>query len=275
MDIRDAVFADIADKTLTARITAERAGVLSGINEAVQSAVELGLRIKSQSQEGDQITAGTPVLTVEGRPRQLAIAEDTLLGHLLKPSGIATKAAEFRKAADGKFQIICGSWKKVHTSVKSAYRQAISTGGCGIRMLDVPMVYLDKNYIAMLGGMKHTLLHIQELPEVIGRKIVVQVKGRELGIGAECWLAADCGADVIYLDTGRVEDFQELADAMRYMRRVPQIAFGGNVTLDALEKLKACPVDIVGVGKAIIDAPMLDMRFDVLAEVHRCMEEHS
>lgn len=137
-------------------------------------------------------------------------------------------------------------------------------------MLDEPMVYLDKNYVIMLGGVDHALNAVRAAPELSDRKTVVQIKGIIRSIGEECWLAAAMGADYIYLDTGKIEDLDIYVDAMQYMPRLPKLAFGGNVTLNDLEKIKNYPVDLVGVGRAIIDAPMLDMKLNVIPERRSC-----
>ncbi len=271
MDIRDVIFAPISEEEMTGSIYTEANGILSGIDDAVKSAEELGLTVTMRCAEGDHVSAGQAVMTLKGTPKQMTMAEDHLIGPMAKTSGIATSAAAFVAAAEGKFRVVCGSWKKVHPQVKEAYRRAVATGGCGIRMLDKPMVYLDKNYVAMLGGIRETLDTVNSMPELEGKARVIQVKKRG-DLGLDCWTAAEYGADVLFLDTGNLEDFSELQRSMEFMARVPQIAFAGNVTMADMARLRDLPVDIVGVGKAIIDAPMLDMRFDVVApdRPHKC-----
>jgi nicotinate-nucleotide pyrophosphorylase (carboxylating) len=42
------------------------------------------------------------------------------------------------------------------------------------------------------------------------------------------------------------------------------LAFGGGVQLTDIDRLRGLDVDIVDVGRAIVDAPLLDMRFQVV-----------
>ena len=263
MDLQDLILKSIASDAETAEIYIEKDGVLSGIEDAATTARELGLFIEFCRAEGDFLTGGSCVMRLHGTPKQMVMAEDRLIGLLAKPSGIATAAAAFCQAAGDHFRVVCGAIKKVDNAMKKSFRRAIATGGCGIRLVDEPMVYLDKNYIAMFGGIKNALEQINSVPELKGRTVVVQVKGNDGGIALECWTAAEYGADIIFLDTGRMEDFAELKDAQQYMARFPKIAYAGDVKLEDLDRLKDCPVDIVGVGKAIVDAPMIDMRFDI------------
>jgi len=48
-----------------------------------------------------------------------------------------------------------------------------------------------------------------------------------------------------------------------------KIAFGGNVTAQRLEEVVAAGADIIDIGRAIIDAPILDFRLDVQQRVQR------
>jgi nicotinate-nucleotide pyrophosphorylase (carboxylating) len=43
-----------------------------------------------------------------------------------------------------------------------------------------------------------------------------------------------------------------------------RLAFGGGVQLTDIDRLRELDVDIVDVGRAIVDAPLLDMRFRVV-----------
>lgn len=271
-DLREYIFSDIKSKEFVGIILPECKGILSGIYRAAKAAEELGLEIMHLSSEGEQTKLGRPVMMLRGDAMQLAMAEDRIIGLLSKPSGIATAARTFTDAANGKFDIVCGSWKKVDAAVKEPYRKAIETGGCRCRMLNEPMVYIDKNYVIMLGGVDKAIQKVKRTPELAGRKIVVQVKGKIDPLGEECWMAADSEADYIYLDTGNISDIPVLLDALDYAVSRPKIVFGGNVTLETLPELFEYPIDIVGVGRAIIDAPMLDMKMDIIPPkvVHKC-----
>lgn len=264
MDIRDTLFSQISEEQFTAEILPEQNGIVSGVEKALHKAGQLGVRVIQKTAEGEEVVSGQPVLTIEGTPKQLALAEEELIGTMAKASGIASAAKAFCERAEGRFRVVSGAWKKVNLEVKDTFRKAIVTGGCGCRILDEPMVYIDKNYVIMLGGIRKALMTLDRMPELKGRKKVIQVKGTISGLGLECWTAAEYGADVIYVDTGCVKDMEEVQESMQYMQRVPMIAFGGGITLETVEELKKYPVDIIGVGRAIIDAPMLDMKMDVV-----------
>jgi nicotinate-nucleotide pyrophosphorylase (carboxylating) len=73
------------------------------------------------------------------------------------------------------------------------------------------------------------------------------------------------------VDTGSVEDLREVVEEARrqgFRQRV-KIAFGGSVTAQRLEEVVAAGADIIDIGRAIIDAPILDFRLDVQQRVQR------
>lgn len=87
---------------------------------------------------------------------------------------------------------------------KKRLRTAIETGGAHVRISDDPMVYLDKNYVAMFGGIQASLTAAAQFND---RKKCIQVRGRfENGdIVREAWTAITAGADIVYVDTGRID----------------------------------------------------------------------
>jgi len=94
----------------------------------------------------------------------------------------------------------------------------------------------------------------------------VQIRGETGPISEEAVLACRAGASVLMVDTGSVKDLREVEEAARrhgFRDRV-KIAFGGGVTAERLEEVVAAGADIIDIGRAIIDAPILDFRLDVL-----------
>lgn len=225
-------------------------------------AEELGVQVDWAASEGAYLPAGLPVLCGRGTGEQVATAEEVLLGGIGKPSGVATAAFEFVRRAAGR-RVVCGAWKKVAPEMKASLRQAIATGGVGIRISEETFIYLDKNYVRMFGGVAPAVRRAKEfLPS---RLVVVQLRGETKPIAEETEEAAGSQAGVIMIDTGRIDDLRVAVDAIKSgcWHERTRIAFAGGVTLGKLAEAVAAGADIVDVGRAIIDAPMLDFRLDV------------
>jgi len=270
-DIRDVLFEQVSGSRVTACIFSDGDGVLSGVERAAAKAAELGLAVNFAASEGAALMAGDLVMELCGSPKAIAQAEDRLMGLMLKPSGIATAASRFVHAA-GNMRIVCGSWKKLPYEMKPLISEAVTAGGAGARICEEPMVYLDKNYVEMLGGIQASLRAADKLE---GRKKVVQIRGRyENGdIVREAFSAISAGADIVFVDTGRLSDIRKVCEALlpalkswkeEFGYRDVKLAYAGGVSFEQIPELRSLGVDIVGVGRAIIDAPLLDMHMDVV-----------
>ena len=265
-DIRDLIFAVVRRKGFIAQISAQGEGILSGVEWLKRSCGTLGIDLRKGKKNGARVRRGDIVATLEGSAKQMARGEEELIGWISKASGIATAAAKARKAAGKNLKVVCGAWKKMPLPIKDLVRQAIADGGIAYRITETPFLYLDKNYIRILGGVGKTLRAIESLK---GRTLAIQLKGEGPGLLREALLAAKKGSDIIMIDTGRKEDVERVDSALRAkgLRAGVRIAFGGNIRIEDLEVLKKMPLEIVDIGQAVVDAPLLDMRMDITGRI--------
>lgn len=262
-DLRDLLFKEIEEKVCTASIWSTEDGVISGITRLVKRAEELNLNVDHFVKDGDEIAEGEEIARIEGTPKGIALAEDYLLGLLAKPSGIATAARRAVRLSEGKIRIVSGGWKKMPEKIKEEIREAIANGGAGIRILDEPFVYLDKNYVRIFGGIGEALRAASIFK---GRAKVVQIRGETGDIGDEVGEAVLNGADVLMIDSGRVDDLKAASGELQRMgmREKVKLAFGGSIRIQDIPGFLNMDVDILDIGRAIIDAPMLDIRIDIV-----------
>lgn len=261
-DIREEIFRDRLERSVTAVVIAEAEGVLSGLERCRLIAEDLGLVFETEVRDGSTPAAGAVVATVAGNPVQISKAEELLLGELSKSSGIATAARKAKAIVSSRCRVVCGGSKKMPHEIKGLVRKAVVDGGLDVRMLDQPFLYLDKNYVRIFGGVQRTL----EAVAPLGRPTVIQVRG-ELGpIEEEALAAAVGGAGVIMVDTGRRGDLETVLEILHDngLRSSVEVAFSGNIELNDLEDVSRAGADILDVGYAILDAPCLPMRFDVV-----------
>ena len=263
VDIREDIFRKTFNRRVTGVLIAEQAGVLSGIQRARHIMGALGLSVASSLKDGSPLEEDQKIVHVTGNPVQIAQAEERLIGALSKFSGIATAAKSALQKANGKFKVVAGGWKKMPFELKEPIQQAIRDGGVNPRMSDEPFIYLDKNYVRMLGGVRKAV----EAAEVFKRMIVIQIRGETMDIAEEAVEAAKAGAHVAMVDTGNHDHLRSVGHTLTKsgLRSQVKIAFAGNIRLDDLEALWQFDLDVVDIGYAILDAPCLPMRFDVVA----------
>ncbi len=261
-DIRNMIFKNIADREFRAILIPERDGCLSGAEEAQKLTEEIGGKLKLFLREGDSVKAGEPIGEVVATPKKIAICEEKIIGTLSKFSGVATAAQKAVRLSEGKIRIVSGSWKKMPPAIKDDIRRAIVTGGASFRISSTPMVYLDKNYIKMLGSIPAALETVRDCHDLTK---VIQIKGKQFSIEEETVQAVENGCNILMVDTGNLEDVVRCSKVVeeRGRRGQLQIAFAGGVKLDQIPEFLDYGIDMLCIGKEIVDAPLLDMKLDV------------
>lgn len=263
LDIRDEIFKKLLGKEIVAAITAERAGCLAGSEKAVRKAKEFGLTVDYWLQDGSLAAAGEKIMLLRGNPKQIAQAEEVLIGMMSMASGIATATSQAVAAGGGKVKIVVGAWKKMPPAVKDLVRHAVTVGGASFRIAEPPFLYLDKNYVRIFGGINQTLRAVEHLGDM---DKCVQIKGESKDIALEAEDAVFGGATIIMVDSGQVNDVVRVISHLkaRALRDKVKIAFGGGIKIEDINNLAKQEIDILDIGLQILNAPLLDMKLDVL-----------
>lgn len=263
MDVREKILTSSKERKVVALLTACGPGMLAGVGKAVEKAVEIGLEVRWRRPDGTLVKTGDIILVAGGSPWQVVMAEDQLIGLVSKSSGVATAAYQARRLAGEDLTVVSGAWKKMPPEVRIRLREAVVTAGIKPRITDPPFIYLDKNIIRCLGGISETLAAFSEIRD---QTKVIQVRGETGEIGREALDAVYGGADIIMIDTGNTGDIDSVSRSLQAgnCREKVKIAFAGGVNGETLEKLKECDVDIVDIGTGIVDAPLLDLKLDVV-----------
>ncbi|QQO10938.1 hypothetical protein [Breznakiella homolactica] len=264
-DIRSHIFAQIQDREFTAVLRAEHPGCISGIAQLASQAEEIGVSFRCMKEEGSELRKDDTIGILKAHPTQIALAEERLIGTLAKFSGVATAARQAVALSEGKVRIVSGSWKKMPPAIKDGIRTAIASGGASFRISSRPMVYLDKNYIRMFGSIARTLEAVRNFGDYVK---VVQIKGEQGSIEVETREAVENGAGILMVDTGRPLDLLRCTAAVNSLgcRKSVEIAFAGNVQMSEIPAYADYDLDILCIGKEIVDAPLLDMKLDVQYE---------
>jgi nicotinate-nucleotide pyrophosphorylase (carboxylating) len=262
VDVRAFLLESLEGKMFTAQLTAGEPGILAGATLASGRASQIGLSVLTSASNGLSLQSGFCILRVKGSAEQIARGEEELLACVGKASGVATAAARFIGQARGRARIVCGAWKKVAPELRKELRDAILVGGAGIRLLDEPFIYLDKNFVRMFSGISEA---VSRACSIKGRAVAVQLCGEKAQVLEDAWRAYRAGADVLMVDTGKVEDLRAVVEAAgrRRFRNSVKIAFGGGVTAERIEEVITAGAEIIDIGRSIIDAPLLDFRLDV------------
>lgn len=261
-DIRDVIFSTISDRQYTAHLLTERQGVIAGVKRLQTFLTDNNISAELRVVEGEQVAAGQVLAVITGTPKQIAVAEEFVVGFLAKPSGLATAARRAVEAAGPGLHIVCGAWKKMPHEIKHIVREAVAAGGAWFRITNEPFLYLDKNFVRMLGGVEATLKSVSHITDKVK---AIQIKGETGDVGAEALAAFHWGAGILMVDTGRQEDVAIVNRVLTAAgcRGKVKLAFAKGVKIEDIAGLQGHGIDMLDIGAAILDAPLLDMKLEV------------
>ncbi|CAK7022073.1 MAG: Putative competence-damage inducible protein [Desulfovibrio sp.] len=265
-DLRDTIFERLSGHTFTAVVFVAGNGVVCGVDYACDVLAALECSVRFARKDGDITDPRVPVLVFSGAAKAVAMAEDAVIGCIAKPTGIARASALAVRLADehsgGRVRIVSGAAKKLPGEIKRQVKHAVHLGGGFGRMVEGPFIYLDKNYIRMFGSVGATLDGVAHMR---GYTRVIQLRGEIEPIEDETRAALLRGAEYLMVDTGDVRDLDTVIAVARDTgkRDRATIAFAGGVTHADIPALCAKDVDVIALGSAIVDAPLIDCSLDV------------
>ncbi len=245
-----------ADDTLAVTMNARDAGVVAGLNLAVETfrQCDPDITIKHFAEDGARIVAGTKLLGIKGNARVILSAERTALNYAGHLSGIAS---ETRKMADliahTKAKICCTRKTTPHLRVLEKY--AVRCGGGQNHRFGLydAMMIKDNHIAANKGDIRKTVQRALDAKDHM-TKLEVEVDTLE-----QLEAILDMPFDVVLLDNMRGEALRRAVSMIdgRFL-----IEASGNITEDTIVPVAEAGVDLISMGRLTQSAPALDIGLD-------------
>lgn len=209
--------------------------------------------------DGDAVAPGAILVEVRGTASEIGVAEDYVVGPLGFASGIATRARMFADACPPGLRIACGGWKKLPAALKPLLRAGLAATGVLPRLVEGDFIYVNKNAVKLIGSVAGAIAAGRALEH---GPVAVQVRNI-----LEAEFAVRAGAGIIMVDTALLEDLEAVNHELTRLglRDRVMLAFGGGVRLEDLKPAYAAGAQAVDVGRAILNAPLLDLRLEVVS----------
>lgn len=271
------------DKKVTAEVRARILpldypwAVLAGLDEIAY--LLKGLKINLWGlPEGSLFHPFEPVLFIEGNYSDFACYETPLLGLICQASGVATRAARCKKAADGKSIIHFGA-RRMHPGITPMIDRASFIGGCdGISVSksaqdlgEEPIGTIPHALILLAGDTLEATRMFHEVIEPRVRRVALIDTLADEKFEA-LRLAEGLGKDLfgVRLDTppSRRGDLLKLLEEVRWelnlrgFNKVKLLVSGG-INEKKIRELREV-VDSFGVGTWISNAPVIDFSLDIV-----------
>lgn len=229
-------------------------------------------------EEGTLFGPGDPILRISGDYLEFGVLETALLGYLCQQSGVATKAARCKKAAEGRSVISFGA-RRMHPSLAPVIERNAYIGGC-----DGVSVTLAAGLLGIepSGTMPHALIIVLgDVVEAVKRfdEVIDPAVPRVALVDTFCDEKMDSirSAEAIggrlagvRLDTpsSRRGDMLKILQEVRWELDVRgfehvKLLVSGGLDEEEMVRLNSC-ADGYGVGTAISNARTIDFALDIV-----------
>jgi nicotinate-nucleotide pyrophosphorylase (carboxylating) len=238
-------------------VAARAAGVISGLPlvEATLRKLDAEVKLLACVSDGDAVTAGAVLMTVEGNARALLGAERTALNFLGHLSGIATATNAFVRLIAGTKSRVCCT-RKTTPGLRALQKYAVRCGGGFNHRFGLDDAILIKdNHIAVAGGISAVLKRARA---VAGHLVKIEI---EVDTMDQLREVLDGGlADVVLLDNMDPAMLREAVDLVAG-RLVTEAS--GSITHASAAAIAATGVDYLSSGAITHSSVNLDVGLDI------------
>ena len=253
-------------------------GVLAGLEEAVEVLLAIpGIEVDAM-EEGTVFGLHQPVLSIRGRYLDFGLFETALLGLLCQASGIATRAARCRQAADDRLLLSFGA-RRVHPAIAPMVERAAYVGGCdgvsvvmSAKILGIqPSGTIPHALVLLMGDAAWAVKAFDAvIPRSVKRVALIDTIGDEKFEAIACAEALGKKLFAVRLDTpaSRRGNLVELVREIRWELALRGHAgvkclVSGGIDEDEIKTLNSV-CDGYGVGTALANAPVIDFAMDLV-----------
>ncbi len=233
-------------------LIAKQDGVIAGLGVFARTfaLIDEKTQVNALVKDGDEVSCGQLVATVEGDVRVLLEGERVALNFLQRMSGVATYTRRIARLFEGtKTRLVCT--RKTTPGLRIFEREAVRLGGGGLHRAGLSdAVMLKDNHIDAAGGVAAAITAARTTAPFTAK---VEVECETLDMVRE---AVAAGADIIMLDN---MDHDTMAAAIAIIDGRATVEASGNVTAQNAAALADLGVDIVSCGALTHSAGILDL----------------
>ncbi len=251
--------------------------IFAGLEEAMYLMKHLPIKVRAMK-EGTIFYPFEPVMEIEGRYQDFCVYETAILGLICQASGIATKAARFKKLA-GERPVISFGARRMHPILATMIERNAYIGGCdGVAVAksgeiigEDPMGTMPHALIICMGSTVDAIKAYDEVLEPNFKRVALI--DTFLDEKFECLNVAEAMGKRLYavrFDTpsSRRGNFYRILEESRWelnLRGYNHIKFyvSGGIKEEDVPVLNPV-VDGYGIGTSISNAPVVDYAMDIM-----------
>ncbi len=239
-----------------AELMAKQEGIIAGLEvaEKVFYLLNPGVKFAAKVKDGEKVSRGQIVATVQGSTRTLLAGERTALNFVQHLSGIATATGRAVELVRGHACRIVDT-RKTTPGLRVLEKYAIRIGGGHNHRLGLfDAVLIKDNHIEAAGGIVPAVAKVREK---IGHMVKIEVEVESLEQVEE---ALTTRAEVIMLDNMPPK---QMAQAVKLIDGRALTEASGGITFDSLRVVAETGVDLISLGWLTHSAPVLDISMNI------------
>jgi nicotinate-nucleotide pyrophosphorylase (carboxylating) len=245
-----------------AAVVAKEAGIAAGIEETAILAESVGLSVKTEVVDGDEIENSKVILRISGDAQAILSAERTMLNLLSRMSGIATATRRVvEKLRKAKSTAKIAATRKTAPGLLYFDKKAVLIGGGDPHRLHLDdMILVKDNHIVITGSVEDAVKKAKAAS--FSKKIEVEVTS-----ATDVLKAAEAGADIIMLDNFSPKQIRIAVEALKKAGFFGKILVevSGGITAENLLEYASAQVDTISIGALTHSAKALDISLEVTA----------
>ncbi|RME63472.1 MAG: nicotinate phosphoribosyltransferase [Nitrospirae bacterium] len=251
--------------------------VFAGLEEVLYLLERVPVKVRALK-EGTVFYPGEPVMEIEGHYQDFCIYETAVLGLICQATGVATKAARFKKLADGRLVVSFGA-RRMHPILAPMIERNAYIGGCdGVAVVKSgeiigtdPMGTMPHALILCMGSTVEALkAYDKSMPEEVKRVALIDTFNDEKFEAINVAEALGERLFAVRLDTpsSRRGDFLKILQEVRWELDLRghnhvKIFVSGGIKEEDVPVLNQV-VDAYGIGTSISNAPVVDYSMDIV-----------
>ncbi len=228
-----------------AQLLVKENGIIAGVElaEKIFAKIDSSLIFYKLLNDGDKVTSGDIVFTIEGSSRAILQAERLVLNFMQRMSGIASSTNSYVKLLDGLNTKILDT-RKTTPGLREIEKWAVKIGG-GVnhRMGLYDMIMIKDNHVDYAGGIKEAITSTHEYLNKNNKQLKIEVEARNLAELNE--ILAVGGVHRIMLDNFSYEDMRT---AVKLIDGKYETEASGGITDETIKSYAECGVDFISVG---------------------------
>ena len=241
------------NKVIKIKLISNQNAVVGGVLFAKHafSLIDNKTKFIIKKKDGSLIKKGSLIATIEGRAKNILIAERVALNFMCHISGIATKTNQFVKMVGKKCKICCT--RKTIPNLRVIQKYAVKLGGGTNHRFNLSDEFLIKDNHVSSSDIRRLVL--SAIKNKKGKKITVEVdnlKQLKSIIGLKF--------NTVLFDNMNTKN---LKTGVKIAKKYYETEASGNINLRTAKSVAATGVDRISVGSITHSAPAIDFKLEI------------